>query len=568
MHTRKAGGWRIALFGWSWLLAAGAAAQQDVGALLDRADQLYNSGRYAEALNVCQQAAALAPRSPDVFDYRGTVRIELRQYDAAESDFQRALALGHANPARCHSQLGNIYAAQGRHEDAIAAYSRSLRLDPRTPSRYTNRGVEYRLAGQPDKAIADFKMALQLRTSDPAGVLSNLGNAYCDLERFSEALESYNRAVESDPDNFGARINRGVFFLRRGDHAAALKDLDRAVELNPDNALAYSNRGETHFALRNYPRALKDLNRAIQLDPQNVQTLATRGHVHLAQHQPEAALADFAAATRVDPKHAWAHEGAGEAYMRQKKYDKAVAHYNFVIQTEPEWAWGYGNRAEAYVKLGRLDEAMRDVTRAFQLAPNDGGLYAVRALVWAARKEFPKALEDLKKAEELIPEEAELYLDRAKIWIELGERDKALKDLRKAQHLDAGDPETKDLLATLTAPQPIPPPPAPRPVAVPQTCPACHAPLTPDMKFCPNCGARLEGAEDTGTWSGTVLNPDRLPRVSVRPPRQMTGAELERELKVLAGILAGLDDPARIKPYQARQDALTAEKTDRANKPK
>ena len=45
---------------------------------------------------------------------------------------------------------------------AIAEYSRAIEIDPRLIDAYHNRGVSYERRGDRDRAVSDYRMALQI----------------------------------------------------------------------------------------------------------------------------------------------------------------------------------------------------------------------------------------------------------------------------------------------------------------------------------------------------------------------------------------------------------------------
>ena len=51
----------------------------------------------------------------------------------------------------------------GVYDKAIADFSEAIRLDPRNPNHYTNRGRAWASKGDQGKANADFKEAKRLR---------------------------------------------------------------------------------------------------------------------------------------------------------------------------------------------------------------------------------------------------------------------------------------------------------------------------------------------------------------------------------------------------------------------
>ncbi len=58
------------------------------------------------------------------------------------------------------------------------------------------------------------------------------------LDRFGEALQSYNRAVNLDPKNADYWTGRGMALMALNDNAESLAAFEQALKLNPSQAQA------------------------------------------------------------------------------------------------------------------------------------------------------------------------------------------------------------------------------------------------------------------------------------------------------------------------------------------
>jgi lipoprotein NlpI len=74
------------------------------------------------------------------------------------------------------------------------------------------------------------------------------------------------KAIELDPGDGDAYVNRGVHYHELGEHVTALEDYDKAIELDSDDAYAYYNRGVTLEILVKPALASKDFDKACELD--------------------------------------------------------------------------------------------------------------------------------------------------------------------------------------------------------------------------------------------------------------------------------------------------------------
>jgi len=86
------------------------------------------------------------------------------------------------------------------------------------------------------------------------------------------ALSDYDRAVRAHRGVFWIQVQRGDAYFLVGDYEEALESYDAAVELNPDTASVLNNRALIYGAapdeeLHNAPQALADAQRANALAP-------------------------------------------------------------------------------------------------------------------------------------------------------------------------------------------------------------------------------------------------------------------------------------------------------------
>jgi Flp pilus assembly protein TadD len=98
--------------------------------------------------------------------------------------------------------LGNVDAAEGKTDDAIASYREALRLLPGFPEvRHSlavlldSRGVEIATAGHPSEAISWLEQALALAPYE-GRTHANLAAALLETGRSDEAKAQLRRAIE------------------------------------------------------------------------------------------------------------------------------------------------------------------------------------------------------------------------------------------------------------------------------------------------------------------------------------------------------------------------------------
>lgn len=168
-------------------------------------------------------------------DKKIEVPSELSQrIDNLEEKLNEMVKLGFTIDAKTAFLRGNYYYNQGKYNEALADYNRSLELRPDDPDTLCNQGTTYGELGRYDKALADYNRALELRPDNP-DTLCNRGTIYYKLGMYNEALADYKRALELRPQDPTTLYNRGTTYAKLGRYEEALADYNRSLELRPDH---------------------------------------------------------------------------------------------------------------------------------------------------------------------------------------------------------------------------------------------------------------------------------------------------------------------------------------------
>lgn len=212
---------------------------------------------------------------------------------------------------------------------SIALWDNAIKNAP-SDRAYIHRATFYRKAGQPDKALELYDLAIKYNKISH-GAYCNRANIYFDRGQDSLAMEGYNAALSIKPDYVPAFDNRGALYARQGKYDLALKDLNRAIELQPDYISAYPNRGLVLYELGEYEKSIADCYTYIKYKP----------------------MADDM------------YNAASISYQMLKQYDKALEAMNKAIQLKPLAVY-FLNRSYIWNAMGKMAEAKNDALTARQ----------------------------------------------------------------------------------------------------------------------------------------------------------------------------------------------------------
>ena len=190
--------------------------------------------------------------------------------------------------------------AQGKSDQALQAYDRSIQLKPDDAKTYDNRGLTLKALGRLQEAVQSYEKAIQLQP-DFAQAYYNLGIALQQLEQLELAAASFTMAIRLKPDFAEAYINRGNAEINLGELEHAVKSYEQAIRLKPDCAEVYLCRANALRELGQLQEALSSCDQAIQLKADFAEAYQARGDAHRALGQLQAAIQSYEQAIHLKP---------------------------------------------------------------------------------------------------------------------------------------------------------------------------------------------------------------------------------------------------------------------------
>lgn len=130
------------------------------------------------------------------------------------------------------------------------------------------RGVIEDQNGSRQSAIIWYRRTLTLNPYD-LQALNDLGAAYAETGRFTEAMEYLQRAVTLYPRFAVCHKNIGDIHFLQGDLAAAIVCYKRAAALRSDIPEIYYSLGAAYYKQRLWQDAMEQFEKALALDPHN-----------------------------------------------------------------------------------------------------------------------------------------------------------------------------------------------------------------------------------------------------------------------------------------------------------
>jgi len=226
-------------------------------------------GQIDRAILTANAQIARAPTSSGFYDLLGTVLFQNKKdWNGAEAAFRKSAELDRNNTGAL-IKLGEVQAASGHPDLALATYQQSIKDHPREASFYVLVGQLYEARQDWQSAQGAYQKALELKPDDPIAS-NNLANVMLQTGgNIDVALSLAQSARRALPDSSDVADTLGWIYYQKGAYESAMGLLQEALKLREKNhipedpgihyhlGLAYEKAGKPGLARQQLEQVLK-----------------------------------------------------------------------------------------------------------------------------------------------------------------------------------------------------------------------------------------------------------------------------------------------------------------------
>jgi len=302
---------------------------------------------------------------------------------------------GTTNPAaRAQIERGDKLRNDGKHDDAVQAFSEAIRLDPKSAEAYRKRAEAWAFRAattteeQYEISIRDLNRALELAGNNLVERLDTLkvrAQVYGFQGKQDKQIDDLTEVIRAEPSSAENYDARGDAYATLGRHDLAVTDYTRAIRLNPKQWTYYSSRALSNKLIKDYIASVADYSDAIALHPNFASLYAWRGEVHVLRNDFDKALSDYGEAIRRETKNMNFYRDRAKVYVqradraganRRDDLSRARADYDVILRDSGAGAGDYAQRGLILEKLGLRMEAISDFRAALARDSSNGDAQA------------------------------------------------------------------------------------------------------------------------------------------------------------------------------------------------
>lgn len=441
----------------------------------ERSDQLETALEYAKEAITSDGLSAQAWRT------LAQVHSRQGQLDEAHTALQTALGLEPHNASTTYRQLGWVYTATKRYEDAVAAFTNAVKTNAQDISSWHGMAEAHHAAKQFKEALVAIRAALKLHPEFP-DALHLLGCILISAgpDSWRDAVPALQEALRLEPQRIETHMQLSVVLGLLGRHDEALEVLADGITLSPEASMLQHQQIRGLMDLGRTDDARKACHLLLQQHKQDgtawyllSQVLVQRKRLRLASHAvsrarrlapalPEIWLQTGWLALETDdlptareavaqlqllaPENStgdilatlvW--ERSGNLHLASDHAEKAVAR---APQSVPAWQ----GLAKVRTSQGRLADAQAALHAAIALDPEDAGR-SYRQLGWVciADGRYEDAIAAFSTAVQNPADDSTSWIGLAEAQHAADRSDDALRSLRGALVLRRDWPEANQL---------------------------------------------------------------------------------------------------------------------------
>lgn len=324
-------------------------------------------------LRVCSVAGlcfSLAGQTPDTMQQlEAAARQKLQAHDVAGAlaAYQKLAELK-PGAAEYPDEIGFLFAATGRNNEAIPYFRRATALNQRMAVAWYHLGASLMIAHQDEAGIKALQQAVQL-TPDSGEYHFRLGSAYLDTGHDAKASVELAAAAKQMPQNAKIWESLGIAYQRQKRLGQARDAYRNALTLDAKNSIIRDNYAYTLVATGDPTGALREFQHALASDPGNVRIQVNVGYAYMAAGRYREAVEQLSKVIAAHPDNALARYDLGVAYKQSDDLAHAKEHLLKAITLEPSLAEAHYTLALVYTDSGEADKAVTQLRSAVEARP-------------------------------------------------------------------------------------------------------------------------------------------------------------------------------------------------------
>jgi len=362
--------------------------------------------------------------------------------------FISLLFIGELN-AQPSATVTNLYSEgvklknAGNYNEALTTFKEAIEKNPENADALYEAGWLSNELKEYDDAITYLQKAKQLKAT--ATIFFELGYAYENSGKKSEATETYKKALELYPKYYDAEKHLGDIYYEDKNYATALNYYKRYFEASKvDDAYYYYKAGQCANNLKDYADAILYLEK---YEPGTRKDFAKKytqiGYAYYMTGYNDDAINAYQKALEANPTDGAVLRGIADIYYANlEDYNKALEYFNLALQYDEK------NSGDCYYKTGwiyiqqqKYEQAIVVLEKAADYDTKDADSREQLGYAYFMLNKYDEAILQFNKSIELDPQSGISYFYKGLSYASLNQKENAMEAYAQLKSIDKGNAE-------------------------------------------------------------------------------------------------------------------------------
>jgi hypothetical protein len=251
-------------------------------------------GKLKQPLRILEDLSTLIKLSPynkTLLYLRGSLLIELKNYDQAYIDFKKILT-DDTFQIEENSFDGNKSDRDRQidWQECVEYQIRTISILPESEQEHIKKLICLAIVGQHKLAVTNFDERLQ---NESVNLMLVKALIYEQIEKHENAFELYNRCIAKDNSVYLAYKKRSIYLAELKDFAGAHNDIDQLEILKPYNPVSYKLRAAFYFTQNKLEESEKSYTKFLDRDSTSYDVYLLRALIREKTKKKETAFEDL-----------------------------------------------------------------------------------------------------------------------------------------------------------------------------------------------------------------------------------------------------------------------------------
>mmetsp|Transcript_3896 Transcript_3896/g.7182 ORF Transcript_3896/g.7182 Transcript_3896/m.7182 type:complete len:509 (+) Transcript_3896:138-1664(+) len=315
-----------------------------------------------------------------------------RQFDACLREIEERIQ--NCGPAKgsCEFALyvkALILRHQGKIEESLNLFQLTTKINPQNIANIKQVARSLYLLGKKHAALDIYRDALTIDKRDWE-VYHNLGLCHMELKEYPKAIESFEsaNAIQAHDSTY---MQIGKILVLQNKYEEAVEIYEEALENSPENAELLTTLGLLFLRIGENYKAFKNLRTSLSIDPRNVKTILASGSIIQDHNDNDVALIRYRVAALQTPNSAQLWNNIGMCFFGKGLHVASISCLKRALYLDPfEWIISY-NLGLVHLCAGQYASAFHFLSASINLKPDFPPAYMYLGMILSKLDDFDNA---------------------------------------------------------------------------------------------------------------------------------------------------------------------------------